>query len=255
MRIVTLNRPEARNALSSSLRSALRQEIDRAEQDGAVRAIVLTGAGSAFCAGLDLAELESLLDRSAREHREDARDMAELLLRIYRLPKPVIAAVNGPAIAGGAGLASVCDLVVASESATFGYSEVRIGFVAALVGVFLVRQIGERRARELLLGARRIAASEALSFGMVNEVVADSELLDRATEWGSELARHAPAALALSKRLLADTGGVALAAALDTAVEINSEARGSADLREGIRAFLDKRAPHWQRDPPNDEAG
>ena len=249
VRILTLNRPEVRNAISSQLRSELLLQLERAAAEQRVRALVLTGAGSAFCAGLDLAELEAMVELSPEEHRHEARELVRLLLRIHRLPKPVVAAVNGHAVAGGAGLASVCDLVVTARSARIGYSEVRIGFVAAVVSIFLVRQIGERRARELLLGAQLVGAGEALALGLVNEVVADDEVLERAIERAVALTANAPTAMALTKQLLADTSGVGLEEGLRAAIEVNTEARGSEDLREGVRAFFAHRAPRWQRDP------
>lgn len=253
VRILTLNRPEVRNAISSELRSELMVELERAAAEQRVRALVLTGAGSAFCAGLDLTELEAMLKLSPEEHRQEAEELVRLLLRIHLLPKPVVAAVNGHAVAGGAGLASVCDLVVAARGARIGYSEVRIGFVAAVVGIFLVRQIGERRARELLLGAQLVEADEALALGLVNEVVADEAVLERAIERAMALTANAPTAMALTKQLLAETSGGSLEDGLQAAIEVNTAARGSDDLREGVRAFFSGRAPRWQ--PESAEGG
>lgn len=244
--VLTLNRPEVRNALSPSLRRALGEALDQAASDASLRAVVLTGAGTAFCAGLDLAELQVIGRRTIEENRADATALADLFLRLYRLPKPVIAAVNGHAVAGGAGLASLCDLVILSERAKIGYSEAKIGFVAALVGVFLVRQLGERRARELLLSARLLSAQEALALGLVNEVVPAEAVLDTALLRARELSDNAPASLALTKALLADVPGMGLAEALRYAVEINTAARLSEDLKEGVAAFLAKRPPRWQ---------
>jgi methylglutaconyl-CoA hydratase len=156
VRVLALNRPEVRNALSRTLRDTLQAELDEAKRDPAVRAVIITGTGNVFCAGLDLSELQSIVSRSTEENREDSAALASLFESIYLFPKPVVAAVNGHAIGGGAGLASICDLVIMSEDAKIGYTESRIGFVAALVGVFLVRQVGEKHARDLLLSARLI---------------------------------------------------------------------------------------------------
>lgn len=254
VRVLTLHRPEVRNALNEELRLELAAKLEQAAAAPGVRALVLTGSGSAFCAGLDLAELASMRERNTEQHREEARALSELFLRIYRLPKPVVAAVNGPAVAGGAGLVSVCDLVIAGERARIGYTEVRIGFVAALVSVFLVRQIGERSARELLLGGELIGAAEALALGLVNEVVPDERLLERALERAEALTANAPTALALTKTLLAEVSGGELERALAAAAEINAAARSSADLHEGVQAFLDGRAPRWRSERGGDPA-
>jgi methylglutaconyl-CoA hydratase len=248
VRILTLNRPEVRNALDRELRAELTEALLSAERAGRVRAAVLTGSGTAFCAGMDLSELESMLDRSAEEHLEDSRGLAELFLTIYSFPKPLVAAVNGHAVAGGAGLASLCDVVVASEDARLGYTEARIGFVAALVGVFLTRLLGERAARELLLDARLIDAAEARRRGLVSEVAPAKDVLERALARARTLAANSPAALAATKRLLTESGGLPLHEALEKAITVNVEARSGDDLREGIRAFLEKRTPSWS--PP-----
>ncbi|HEX7003384.1 MAG TPA: enoyl-CoA hydratase-related protein [Trueperaceae bacterium] len=245
VRTLTLNRPEVRNALDTELRRELLAALDEAESDPGVRALVLTGAGNAFCAGMDLGELERLLERSEEEHLEDSRRLAFLFRRLYAFPKPVVAAVNGHAIAGGAGLASVCDVVIVSEEAKFGYTEARIGFVAALVSVFLTRMAGERAARELLLGARPVSAGEALAYGLVSEVVEPAKVLQRAGEAAAAMAANSPQALETSKRLLVESGGLGLDDALELAIETNARARSSDDLREGVRAFLEKRPPEW----------
>ena len=169
-----------------------------------------------------------------------------LLETIYLFPKPVIAALNGHAVAGGAGIASVCDLVVMSESAKFGYTEARIGFVAALVGVFLVRQVGEKAARDLLLSARLIEADEALRMGLVNEVCAADRVLGRGLELAAQLAKNAPTSLAMTKSLLAAVPSMGLQEGLRYASELNALARTTNDLKEGVSAFLEKREPKWE---------
>lgn len=246
VRILTLNRPEVRNALSAELRRELAAALAAAAQDDAVRAIVLTGAGDAFCAGLDLHELETIAERSAEENRADSRAFADLLLAMVTLPKPLVAAVNGPAVAGGAGLATACDLAVMDREARIGYSEARIGFVAALVSVLLVRQVGERRARDLLLSARLVSAEEAAAMGLVNDVVAPGQALAAAVDRAGALARNAPGSLAMTKALLTSVGSLGLEDGLRFAVEVNALARASDDLHEGVRAFLEKRLPSWR---------
>lgn len=246
IRILSLNRPEVRNALSRELRAELRDALEEARAEPAVRALVLTGAGEAFCAGLDLRELETLRERSSAENRHDARTLADLFLALYTFPKPVVAAVNGHAVAGGAGLASVCDVVVASERARIGYTEARIGFVAALVSVFLVRQLGERKARDLLLSARLLTAPEALEVGLVDEVTAAGDVLERGVERAAAMAANAPSSLAMTKALLASVAAVGVEDGLRYAVEVNALARTGDDLAEGVRAFLEKRPPRWQ---------
>lgn len=245
VRTLTLNRPTVRNALDRELRGQLGRALAAAERAPGVRAVVLTGSGSAFCAGMDLGELEGVLDQSAEEHLQDSRELAELFLAIYSFPKPIVAAVNGHAVAGGAGLALTCDAVVISEDARIGYSEARIGFVAAVVGVFLSRIIGERGARELLLEARLIEAEEAVRRGLANESRPRDQVLTRALERARLMARNSPMALAATKRLLVESSGLPLQQALDLAATVNAEARAGADLREGIRAFLEKRPASW----------
>ena len=245
VRIVTLNRPEVRNALNMELRTALREALRQATESDRVRAIIITGAGSAFCAGLDLAELASILDRDSAQHRADSRALADLFLEVYTCPKPVVAAVNGPAIAGGAGLATVCDVMVMSEASSIGYSEARIGFVPALVGVFLARQIGERKARELLLTARRFGADDALAIGLANAVVPASTLLPTSLDFTTTMAANAPSSLAMIKALLAATAGSGLEDGLETAIDVSVLARTTEDLQEGIRAFFEGRDPRW----------
>jgi methylglutaconyl-CoA hydratase len=246
VRILTLNRPEVRNALSPVLRQELSEALIAAEDDAAVRAVVITGAGDAFCSGLDLSELASLLDRSTAENRADSRALADLFLRMVRFRKPLLAAVNGPAVAGGAGLMTACDVVVAAEGARIGYTEARIGFVAALVAVLLVRQVGEKHARDLLLSARLVPASEAMAMGLVNEVVPADEVMAHTLARAQAMARNAPGSIELTKQLLAGLPGVGLEDGMRWAVEVNALARSTDDMAEGVRAFLEKREPSWR---------
>ncbi|NLG09349.1 MAG: enoyl-CoA hydratase/isomerase family protein [Deinococcales bacterium] len=244
--IVTLSRPQVRNALSRGLRAELAAALAEAEADDGVRAVVLTGAGEAFCAGLDLAELEASLGYTSERHRQDSRALADLFLQMVRFPKPLVAAVNGHAVAGGAGLVTACDVALMAEGARIGYTEARIGFVAALVAVLLVRQVGEKHARDLLLGAHLIEASEAARIGLVNEVAPRADVLERALARAERMAANAPGSLRLTKALLAGVGSLGLEDGLRWAVDVNALARTSAELEEGVRAFLEKREPRWR---------
>jgi methylglutaconyl-CoA hydratase len=250
-RILTLNRPAVRNAMSRPLRKELGDALADAERDPSVRSVILTGVGRAFCAGLDLAELEAVLSDPPERQRADAHALAELFAAIHGCSKPVIAAVNGAAIGGGAGLATVCDVVVAERSARFGYSEVRLGFVPALVAVFVVRQLGERRARRLLLGGHLIGAVEAQTLGLVDEVVEDGNSLERAQVWAERFAGNAPEALTRTKALISELAGD-LEPQMAVAAAANAEVRGGSELREGLRAFFERRPPAWA--PPDSEA-
>lgn len=246
VRLLTLDRPEVKNALSRELRDGLLEQVVGAGADDAVRVLVLTGAGDAFCAGLDLAELEGTVAASPEEHRADTTALAELFLAIIDCPKPIVAAVNGPAVAGGAGIVTACDVAFAADGARFGYTEARIGFVAALVSVLLVRQVGEKHARELLLGARLIDASRAQAMGLVNHVVPADELLERTMDFARRMADNAPSSLAATKKLLTRVATADLADGMAAAVEANVASRQSSELAEGVRAFFEKRDPRWR---------
>ena len=242
--ILTLNRPEKRNAIST----AMTNEIAAAMAEiaaGPARVMILTGAGKAFCAGMDLEGLRELAEQSPERNYEDSRRMAALFHRLYSFPKPTIAAVNGHALAGGCGLATLCDFTLAVPGAKFGYTEARIGFVPALVSVYLTRQIGEKRARDLLLTARLVTAGEATKMGLVNELVEPERLLARARELAQTLAANSPESLLATKRLLLNFSEAELEQQLALAVDANARIRQTADFREGIRSFLEKRPPRW----------
>lgn len=247
VRVLRLQRPERRNALSRALIAALRDAWSRADADPEVRAVVLAGEGPAFCAGLDLGELEELPHAGGARHRQDAEALASLYRELFEGGTPVVAAVEGPAVGGGAGLSGACDAVVASRAASIAYPEVRLGFVAALVAVLLVGQVGLGRARELLTSGRRVAAEEALRLGLVHELVDEGEAVPRALERAEGLARQAPGAMALTKSLLAGLPGRSLDDAWAFATEANAAARDRDELREGVAAFLEGREPPWRR--------
>jgi len=244
--ILRLNRPDKRNALSPALIGELDSTFAKLEHDASIRAIIITGESKAFSAGLDLEILREIsTTRTFEENLADSKALAALFLRIHRSSKPVIAAVNGPAIAGGCGLATVCDFTLASDTAQFGYTEVRIGFVAAIVSIFLMRIIGEKRTRDLMLTGRIINASEAQACGLLLEVVPADQLMTRAAQIAAQLAENSPNSLAATKRLISSIPGDTLEADLARACELNAHIRMTPDCREGVSAFLEKRKASW----------
>ena len=241
--LLTLNRPDKRNALSRALIAALTAAVERARDDPAARCVLLTGAGPAFCAGMDLAELAATVDAEREVVWADALNLARLYDLIYTLPKPTVAVVNGPAVAGGAGLVSVCDLAVAVPEAKFGYPEVRRGLVAAMVMPHLLRLVGERMARYLLLTGVLIDASEALRSGLVNAVVAADRLLDYALAWASAIAEGGPQALTYTKELLERFSHQK--ASLEETARASAAPRLGEECRQGLEAFFAKRPAPW----------
>jgi methylglutaconyl-CoA hydratase len=245
--VLTFNRPDKRNAISYELIDELLMALEELKRGGA-KVLLLTGAGSSFCSGMDLENLKAITSRTAAENRADSETMARLFRAIYEFPRPTIAAVNGPAVAGGCGIATLCDFTIASTEAKFGYTEVRIGFLPAIVSSWLVRQIGEKAARDLLLTGRIISAGEALRIGLITEVVEPARLLERAHELALQLSKNSPASLAATKKLLNSYSGRDLEWQLQAAVEANAAIRATGDFREGISSFLEKRAPKWTGD-------
>jgi methylglutaconyl-CoA hydratase len=244
--MITLNRPERRNAMTTAMQTELIAAMEAAAESDA-RVLVLSGTGDAFCSGLDLSELQDLQNKTAAEHRIDAERIARLFLTLYELPLPTIAAVHGPAIAGGTGLATICDFTLATPAAKFGYTEVRIGFVPAIVSAFLALQIGDKRCRDLLLTGRLFSAEEGLRLGLVNEVVSPEELAARVDTLAQTLVANSPQSLAATKRLMAAQNRPWLDAAILSAMESNALARETTDFREGLAAFLEKRKPIWKK--------
>ena len=244
---LTLNRPETRNALSAGLVEALTEALADAAADAAVRVVVLAAVGPVFSAGADLAALRTLRDASFEDNLADSERLGRLFEAILRHPKPVVARVHGHAIAGGCGLAAACDIALAAESATFGFSEVRIGFVPALVATFVTRKTGETAARDLFLRGHRISAAEAARVGLVTRAVPDSRLDDELDALVRELATETSGrAVALTKALLADLPGMPLGEALRHAALVNASARETDDCRAGVDAFLGKTDPPWR---------
>jgi methylglutaconyl-CoA hydratase len=241
---ITLNRPDRRNAISFELIDDLLRALKEVETSDAI-VLIVTGAGKAFSAGMDLENLKALIGRTPEQNLQDSETMVRMFRSLYEFPKVTIAAVNGPAIAGGTGLALLCDFTLAVPEAKFGYTEVRIGFVPAIVSTFLLRQTGEKHARDLLLTGRIIGTEEAARMGLVNEIIAPEALMKRARELAALLMENSPASLRATKKLLNDHAHAELDAQIEAAVRENAAVRTTADFREGITSFLEKRKPVW----------
>jgi len=242
--MITLSRPEKRNAITAEMIAELLSAFIEVEANPA-RVLILTGAGKAFCSGMDLEALKALASQPPAEQREDADRIATLCLRIWSFPKPTIAAVNGPAIAGGCGIATLCDFTMAVPEAKFGYPEVRIGFLPAVVSVFLTRQIGEKRARDLLLSGKTIDAAEAHRLGLVTQIVPAKELMIAAQILAANLLACSPVSLRMTKKLLCDFAAPEVVRELELAAAESARIRTTLDFQEGLESFLGKRAPRW----------
>ena len=241
---ITLNRPDKRNAVSFRLVDEFIAALDEVEKSSA-RVLILTGSGKAFCAGLDLEELKSLLGKTHDENVRDSARTAAMFRRWYEFPMPTIAAVNGAAIAGGTGLATMSDFTLAVPEAKFGYTEVRIGFVPAIVSSILVWQVGHKIARDLLMSGRLFDAAEAHRYGLVNEIVAPEQLMSRAQELARQILENSPSSVRATKKLINSFIANELDQQIAQAVEDNARMRTTADFREGVSAFLEKRKPVW----------
>lgn len=235
---ITLDRPEKRNALDGEMIAVLRQVLAKSAKDTAVRVVVMASVGEDFCAGADLAELQGLQDAGAMENLADARRLADLFLDMRRHPRLIIAVVKGRALAGGCGLATAADIVLAAESAQFGYPETKIGFVPAMVMAILRRSVSERRAFELLATGETICARTALETGLINRVYADDVFAAEVEQYVAQLAARSVSALGLTKSLLYQIDCVPFEAALSAGVQTNALARLTDDYRRGIEKFL-----------------
>jgi methylglutaconyl-CoA hydratase len=242
---VALNRPEVRNAFNEVMIQDLLQVLEEVEKDDSVRVLVLTGNGKAFCAGADLNWMKKMKDFTYEENYEDALQLAELMFRLYNLPKPTIARVNGASIGGSNGLVAACDMAVASHRAEFSLSEVKIGLVPACIGPYLLKKVGEKACRELFLSGERISADQAKDLGLVNEVVTHVNLTTRVGERISNLLTSGPHALAVSKHLLSEISHMPLSEAKDYTARVIAELRSGDEAQEGMTAFLEKRKPGW----------
>lgn len=247
LRILKLNRPDVRNAMSAPMMAELMSALDAAETARDVRGVIFTGEGSAFCSGLDVEELKAMSTRSSEQHRADASAFADMLQRIYLFPKPTFAAVNGHAVGAGAGIVCASDFTVQDAKAKVGFTEAKIGFVAAVVAVFVMRQLPEKYARDLLLSARLVGAEEAARMGLVTEAVAEGQALSRTLELAEAVTSNAPMSLRVTKQMLAEAPHQSLPDGLKQAAELNAVARSSESLKEGVASFLEKRAADWNR--------
>lgn len=242
---VWLDRPDVRNAFNAVMIGELRQALRGIAADVEVRVVVLSGRGRAFCAGADLAWMRDVLRFSREENLRESLDLAECLHDLYALPKPTIARVNGPAIGGGTGFVSACDIAVASTAALFGLSEVKIGVIPAAISPYVLRRIGESRARQYFLTGERFDALRAREIGLVNEAVEPPELDARVEAIVSSLLSSGPEALAKAKELLASVPGMSFEEAKRYTAEMIAGLRASAEAQEGMAAFLEKRRPRW----------
>src|SRR5262252_8504376 len=230
---LTLNRPDKRNAISFELIDDLLKALEEIAKSDVI-VLIVTGAGKAFCSGMDLENLKSLLGRTPEQNLQDSETMVRLFRALYEFPKVTIAAVNGPAIAGGTGLALLCDFTLAVPEAKFGYTEVRIGFVPAIVSTFLLHQVGEKQARDLLLTGRIFDAAEAARLGLVSEIVPAEGLMGRARALAAQLMENSPASLRATKQLLTAHAHAELDEQIESAIRENAGIRETADFREGI---------------------
>ena len=237
---ITLNRPDKRNALNDQLIGALKDLLRRADQDESVRAIVLSGAGSDFCSGADLEALQKISSASVETNLEDARSLMELFMLIREVRVPIIAAVRGRALAGGCGLALVCDIVLAARSARFGFPEVKIGFVPAMVMAILRRNVSEKKAFELVTLGEEISALEAATLGLINRVFEEGDFESKVETFTRRFETLSRSAVSLSKSLLYQMAGLSFPAALESGVDINVISRMTDDCKKGVAAFLEK---------------
>ena len=240
VRTITLNRPEKRNALNYSLVAELKSALRDADSNDNLRAVVIRGAGKDFCSGADLESLRKISESSYEENLEDARSLAELFALVRRVSVPVIAAVHGRALAGGCGLATACDLVIATETARFGYPEVKIGFVPAIVMAFLRRNVSEKRAFEIATHGFEFPAAEAERIGLVNHVLPDESFDEGVAKFAAFYENVSRSAVVLSKKLLYEMDGLSFDDAMEAGAKANAEARMSEDCKKGIAKFLNR---------------
>lgn len=243
---ITLNRPEKRNAMSPELVSGLLEILDRVENEEDVKVVILAAAGKAFCAGADLAYIQKMQDFTPEENLEDSMRLMSLFNRIYNFPKPIIAAVQGHALAGGCGLVTVCDFAFAVPEALFGYTEVRIGFIPALVSLFLQEQIGAAKTQELLLSGDLISAQKAANLGLITELAESDQLMETVTEFAEKLVeKNSANSMRATKLLLRNIHREEREQKLLLAAKMNAESRSHQDCKDGIAAFLNKETPNW----------
>ena len=236
-----LNRPEKRNALNDIFIEEIKSALSLIENSRNIKTVSIKANGSAFCSGADLEHLKKMRNFSNTENLQDSMALGRLYLQIYTMTKPVIAVVDGPALAGGCGLATVCDFIIASEKAKFGYPEVKIGFFAAMVSVFLIRQVGERVAKQLLLSGHTINAKTAMRFGLINDVYMANQLEEAENLLLKSLHQNSGLAMEHSKKLFSGN----IEQEIETLAQKNADFRETSDFIEGINSFLEKRTPKW----------
>ncbi|MCH8941531.1 MAG: enoyl-CoA hydratase/isomerase family protein [Bacteroidetes bacterium] len=237
--ILKLNNPEKRNALSPELILQFKIKLKEIKNDESVKALIITGEGKSFCAGADLKYLNQLKDYSTIRNQKDSQNLAEFFLMLYNMPIPTIAAVNGAAIAGGCGLASVCDFIVADKSnSKFGYSEVKIGFIPAIVSIFLIRRIGEGRAKQFLLTGDLINSEEAKYLGFVNYL--SDDVLQTSIDLAERLLKNSASSMKETKMMINKISGMKVKEAVDYCVQLNAISRTTEDFRKGLDKFLNK---------------
>ena len=238
--ILKLNRPEKRNALHPELVKQMKSKLKEVAEDESVKVLIITGEGKAFCAGADLEYLNEIRNYSSLQNEKDSRELAELFVTIYNYPKPVIAAVNGAAIAGGCGLASVCDIIVADElNARFGYSEVKIGFIPAIVSTFLIRRVGEGMAKQLLLSGETIEAKRGYEIGLINYL--SSNVLELSLDIASKLKENSQQSLKMTKEMTNRVSELSVDDAVEYCIGLNTISRTTADFKQGLYNFLTKK--------------
>lgn len=237
--IIILNRPEKRNALNPDLVNQLKSQLTGCEKDNSVKSVVIAGEGNSFCAGADLEYLKSLSDYSSVDNFNDSRLLAELFLKIYEFPKPIIAAVNGAAIAGGCGLASACDFIIAHpEKSKFGYSEVKIGFIPAVVSIFLIKRIGEGMSKQLMLEGEIISGKRAYEIGLVNYL--SENVLDYAFQLSEKINKSSLESIKMTKEMIHNISNLSATDAVNYCINLNTISRSSSDFKKGIDSFLKK---------------
>jgi methylglutaconyl-CoA hydratase len=243
---ITLNRPDKRNALNFKIVQELKEAFSAAENDDAVKVVVLQANGESFCAGADLGYLQQLQRFSYEENLSDSNHLKSLFYQIYTLKKIVVACIQGHALAGGCGLAAVCDFAFATPEAKFGYTEVKIGFIPAIVMVFLLRKMGEGKAKQLLLTGELFTAEESLQFGLINKVVPQEKLQQEVHSFVQKLViTNSATSMMLTKQMIAQVQSLPLESALTFAAEMNAKARGTDDCKKGINSFLNKEKLQW----------
>ncbi len=237
--IITLNRPEKRNALHPFLVEQLKAKLSEYAKDNSIKSLIITGEGNTFCSGADLEYLQKISDNSTIENYEDSKSLAEMFLMIYEFPKPTIAAVNGSAIAGGCGLASVCDFIVAHpEKSKFGYSEVKIGFIPAIVSIFLIRKVGEGLAKQLLLEGENISGKRAYEIGFVNYLAED--VLGESLNIAERLNKNSNESMRITKLMISNISNLSVREAVNHCINLNVISRSTDDFKNGIKSFLNK---------------